>query len=139
MKIVETKIPNVVPETIDKAKHVLADNIIKNVYPLFNEVYHSKVDGINKLKQQYDAKRDMVAKEKETLESIMAEYKRKKKISKLLDRIEKLVTSGLVYDGHLKNETTILLKIVNKLPNDKLDYHLRDTLQTISKRFSRWV
>lgn len=137
MKIVETKIPNVIPETIDKSKQVLADNIIKNVYPLFNEVYHSKVDNIQKLKEELDVKKATVTKEKETLESIMAEYKRKKKVSKLLDRIEKLVTSGLVYDGHLKNETTILLKIVNKLPNDKLDYHLRDTLQTISKRFSR--
>jgi len=137
MKIVETKIPNVVPETIDKSKQVLADNIIKNVYPLFNEVYHSKVDTVQKLKEELATKKQAVSKEKETLENIMAEYKRKKKVSKLLDRIEKLVTSGLVYDGHLKNETTILLKIVNKLPNDKLDYHLRDTLQTISKRFSR--
>ena len=137
MKIVETKIPNVIPETIEKSKQVLADNIIKNVYPLFNEVYHSKVDTVKKLKDELASKKEAVSKEKETLESIMAEYKRKKKISKLLDRIEKLVTSGLVYDGHLKNETVILLKIVNKLPNDKLDYHLRDTLQTISKRFSR--
>jgi hypothetical protein len=137
MKIVETKIPNVLPETIDESKQVLADNIIRNVYPLFNEVYHSKVDSFQELKENLARKKEIVSQEKANLESIMAEYKRKKKISKLLDRIEKLVTSGLVYDGHLKNETVILLKIVNKLPNDKLDYHLRDTLQTISKRFSR--
>lgn len=137
MKIIETKIPNVVPETIEKSKQVLANNIIRNVYPLFNEVYHSKVDNVQKLKKELETKKSVVSSEKEMLESIMAEYKRKKKISKLLDRIEKLITSGLVYDGHLKNETTILLKIVNKLPDDKIDYHLRDTLQTISKRFSR--
>jgi len=139
MKIVETKIPNVIPETINESKQVLADNIIRNVYPLFNEVYHSKVDKVQNLKEALERKKAEVSQEKETLENIMSEYKRKKKISKLLDRIEKLITSGLVYDGHLKNETTILLKIINKLPNDKLDYHLRDTLQTISKRFSRWV
>ena len=68
---------------------------------------------------------------------MMVEYKKKKKVSKLLDRIEKLITSGLVYDGTLKHETIILLKITTKLSEDKLDYHLKDTLTTISKRFSR--
>jgi hypothetical protein len=67
----------------------------------------------------------------------MDAYKRKKKVTKLLDRIEKLITSGLVYDGTLKHETIVLLKIVDKLEEDKLDYHLHATLQTISKRFSR--
>lgn len=137
MRIEYTNIPNVVPETINISKQVLADNIIQNVYPLFDEVYKSKVDGIEKHKDKLKAKKEEVAKQKNELQALMDAYKKQKKITKLLDRIEKLITSGLVYDGALKHETTILLKIATKLEDDKLDYHLRKTLQTINKRFSR--
>lgn len=137
MNIVETNIPNVVPDNIPKSKEVLADSIIANVYPLFNEIYNTRVDEIETLKKQLSNKKEIVKKHKTTLEHYMAEYKRKKKISKLLDRIEKLISSGLVYDGTLKHETVVLLKIVTKLSEEKLDYHLKDTMRTISKRFSR--
>lgn len=137
MIIEETTIPNVVPENIDSAKTVLAENIIENVYPLFDEVYSTRVEEIDDLKKSLEKKKDLVHKHKVSLEQMMAEYKRKKKISKLLDRIEKLITSGLVYDGTLKHETVVLLKIATKLSEEKLDYHLKDTLRTISKRFSR--
>ena len=137
MIIQETSIPNVIPETVESSKRVLAENIIQNVYPLFNEVYKSKVDGVDNLKKELDKKRDVVLLHKNELQEIMSTYKRKKKVAKLLDRIEKLITSGLIYDGALKHETKILLKIVNRLPDDKLDFHLRETLKTISKRFSR--
>lgn len=137
MKIEYTTIPNITTENVDTSKMILADNIIQNVYPLFNEVYESKVSDITDLRKELEKKKDAVKTESAELQSIMDTYKRKKKVTKLLDRIEKLITSGLVYDGALKHETTILLKIVDKLPNEKIDYHLRDTLQTISKRFSR--
>lgn len=137
MIIEYTNIPNVIPETINKSKQVLAENIIQNVYPLFDEVYKSQVDNIERVKDELKAKKEEVTQQKNDLQGLMSAYKRQKKIAKLLDRIEKLITSGLVYDGALKHETTILLKIATKLENDKLDYHLRQTLQTINKRFSR--
>ena len=68
---------------------------------------------------------------------MMKQYQQKKKVSKLLTRLEKLVDSGLVYDGHLKSETIVLLKIIDKLSDDKLDYHLTETLKIIGKRFSK--
>ncbi len=137
MIIEQTNIPNVIPETINKSKQILAENIIQNVYPLFDEVYKSKVNSIEIVKEELKAKKEKVTQQKNELQAIMNNYKRQKKITKLLDRIEKLITSGLVYDGTLKHETMILLKIITKLENEKLDYHLRSTLQTINKRFSR--
>ena len=137
MIITETNIPNVIPDNILKSKEVLADNIIANVYPLFSEVYNTRVDEIDLLKKALKAKKELVRKHKVALEQMMTEYKKQKKVSKLLDRIEKLIATGLVYDGTLKHETVILLKIATKLSNEKLDYHLKDTLRTISKRFSR--
>jgi ATP-dependent Lon protease len=137
MKIEETGIPNVIPENIDKSKEILAENIIKNVYPLFNEVYSGHVNEVERLQKELKEKRKQVYVEKNELQILIDTYRIKKKVSKLLDRIEKLINSGLVYDGTLKHETTILLKIATKLSEEKLDYHLKDTLQTISKRFSQ--
>ena len=137
MKIIETNIPNVTPENIHDSKTVLAENIISNVYPLFNEVYTTRVDEIDELKKDLAKKKSLVQKHKIALEQMMDEYKKSKKVSKLLDRIGKLISTGLVYDGTLKHEMIILLKIATKLSNDKLDFHLKDTLRTISKRFSR--
>lgn len=137
MILEETSIPNVTENNIDEAKMVLADNIIQNVYPLFDEVYTTRVDEIEEIKKETENKKVEVKQNKNQLESLMNEYKRKKKISKLLSRIEKLIAAGLVYDGTIKHETVVLLKILPKLSDDKLDFHLRNTLTTISKRFSR--
>ena len=38
MNIIETKIPDVTSEEIDRSKIILADSIIKDVYPLFDEL-----------------------------------------------------------------------------------------------------
>jgi len=137
MIIQETTVPDVTEENLNKSKQTLAENIIKNVYPLFNEVYNSKLSGVDKLKYSLTEKRMLVKEKKNELQILIEEYKRTKKISKLLGRIEKLITSGLVYDGALKNETVIILRIVNTFSNDKLDHHLSNVLKNIGKRFSR--
>ena len=137
MNIIETKIPDITPETIDQSKLVLADNIIKNVYPLFDEVYQAKISNISEIKKLLKEKKLLVIEKRHRLEELMSEYNKEKKVSKLLTRIEKLVDSGLVYDGSLKNQTIILLKIVDKLNDEKLDHHLSEILQIIRKRFQR--
>jgi len=48
-----------------------------------------------------------------------------------------MVDAGLIYDGSLKNQTTILLKVIDKLDDKKIEHHLTETLQIIRKRFSR--
>ena len=137
MIIEETKIPNVQPDNIDESKILLANNIIKNVYPLFNEVFNSRVEEIKEMKDVLVTKKVEITERKDELQEMMDKYSRQKKLAKLLDRIEKLISSGLVYDGTIKHETVVLLKIVHKLSNEKIDYHLRETLQAISKRFSK--
>jgi len=136
MIIEETKIPNVSLKNIEESKVVLAESIIQNVYPLFNEVYSGNVEEVEILKKQLKEKKKEVLFEKDELQKLVDIYKIKKKVTKLLSRIEKLINSGLIYDGTLKHETTILLKIATKLSDEKLDYHLQNTLRTISKRFS---
>ena len=137
MNIIETKIPDVSEDNISSSKTILADNIIKNVYPLFDGVYTEKLDVVNNLKTQIRTKKRDLRNEKESMELLMVEYTRKKKISKLLDRLDSLVDSGLMYDGTMKHETVILLKIIDKLPPDKLDEQLHKTMQMLNKRFAR--
>ena len=137
MKITETKNPDVTGSNLDESKIALANNIIKNVYPLFDEVYTEKVSQLKNLNKLYENRKAKVVKNKTNLEIMMKQYEQKKKVSKLLTRLEKLVDSGLVYDGHLKSETIVLLKIINKLSDDKLNHHLSETLKIIGKRFSK--
>jgi hypothetical protein len=136
MRIQETNIPDITESNIDNSKMILAENIIKNVYPLFDDVYIEKVSQLKKLKKLFEERKIKVVRNKKNIEMMLKQYDKKKKVSKLLSRLEKLVDSGLVYDGHLKNETVILLKIIDKLPDDKLDHHLSETLKIIGKRFS---
>jgi len=136
MNIIETKIPDVSETNIDKSKEILADSIIKNVYPLFDGVYTEKLNSVGILKSKIKNKKREIRNEKETVEKMMTEYNRKKKISKVLDRLDSLIESGLIYDGTMKHETVILLKIIDKLPIEKLNEQLAKTMQLLNKRFS---
>ena len=137
MIIVQTKIPDVVVENINQSKQRLANDIIKNVFPLFDEIHESKMTELKNLQNELQEKKDLVNKNKEHLQFLMNEYNKKKKVKKLISRISKLVSSGLVFDGNLKHETVILLKVIDSLSEEKIEYHLSETLKIINKRFSR--
>jgi hypothetical protein len=137
MNIIETDIPDVNKKNVDKHKEIIADNIIQNVYPLFDEVYNAKVHQAVDLKNKIKTRRNELHAEKDKMQALMLTYKREQKISQILDRIDKLVKSGLAHDGSMKRETVILLKILDKLPDDKLDQQLAKTVQILNKRFSQ--
>jgi len=102
---------------------------------LFDEVYAAKVNELNKLKSQMKNKKLEIKKQKNSIERLIIEYKKSKKVSQLLEKIERLIEYGITYDGTMKHETVILLKIIDKLPSDKINYQLNKTTQIINKRF----
>jgi len=136
MNIVETSIPDVTRENIDRTKLDLSERIVKNVYPLLSEIYHEELSRVKELEKELNRKSRLIRESKENIEGRIKFYSKKKKTKKLVDRISKLVSSGLVYDGVLKNEVVVLLKVIENLSDDKLDYHLKQTLRMISKRFT---
>ena len=135
MNIISTTIPDIGHSNLDVSKIELSNTIINNIQPLFYEVYNDRNEEIEILNKTLNAKKEKVLKEKDTLEGLVKEYNRKKKIKKLIERISKLVSSGLTHDNNLKKEIIVLLKIVDKLPEEKLDFQLQQTMKYINKRF----
>lgn len=137
MNIIETNVPDVTKSNIPENKKVIADSIIENVYPLFDEVFQAKLARVSNLKSKIKSGKRQMRKEKETMQQLMTEYKKEKKISKILERVDKLVKAGLTYDTAMQHETVILLKIIDKLPEEKLNQQLAKTIQILNKRFSQ--
>jgi len=137
MNIQETLIPDVTPENIETNKVMIANNIIGNVYPLFDEVYQAKIKRANSLKNEIKKRKLTMKEEKDTMEQLVKSYQKEKQISKILERINKLISAGLTHDPSLKHETVILLKIIDKLPKEKLEQQYLKLSQLLSKRFSR--
>ncbi|MCK5606005.1 hypothetical protein KAR91_29170 [Candidatus Pacearchaeota archaeon] len=135
MKITETNIPDFNPVNINNTKEEFANKIIQRIYPLFDDVLSDKISEVTLLTKQLEDKRQQVLEDKHHLEVFISAYNKKKKIKQLLERVNKLVSSGLIHDGAMRSETIVLLKIVDKLPEDKLTYHLNETMRVVAKRF----
>jgi hypothetical protein len=137
MKIVETSIPDIHIKNIDKSKLHLAEKIVEGIHPLLDDVYREKTKQLEELKDGYKLLRQRIHKEKQELEQLMVEHRRKKRIKSLVERISKLVSTGLVHEGAMRNQMVVLLKIVDKLSEEKLNRQLREITNTVSKRLAR--
>jgi len=135
MRIIETSIPDIHSNNIDASKINLAEKIIGNVYPLFDEIQSEKIASISSSRRELETKKKTVQQSKIDIEKFVNEFKRRKKVKVLLEKISKLVSLGLASDGTARNELIVLLKIIDKLPDDKLDSQINKTTRIIAKRF----
>ena len=134
--MIQTAIPDVTETNLDEAKLSLANDIINNVYPLFDDIIDSQLKNTDALESELKKTRKAVVEKKNELQHLVSEHERKQKVSKLLHRLEKLIKSGLIYDGALKNETIILLKVIHTLDEQRLDMQLENSMKILSKRFA---
>jgi len=137
MNIVETSIPDIDIKNIDKSKLYLAEKIVEGIHPLLDDVYREKTKQLEELKGGYKVLRQRIHKEKQELEQLMAEHKRKRMVKNLVERISKLVSTGLVHEGAMRNQMVVLLKIVDNLSEEKLNHQLREITNMVSKRFAK--
>ena len=135
MNIIETTIPDIDIKNIDQSKVNLAEKIIHNINPLFDDLQQSKLIEYKAKLTEFKRIKKIVNNNKTEIETLFEHYKRKQKVKKLLERIDKLVSLGIVNEGQTKHETIILLKVIDKLPNNKLNFHLKEAMNMISKRF----
>ena len=135
MKIIETNIPDIKKDNIQENKIDLADKLIHNIRPLFDEMYQEKSEKKSKLLDTYNSNTKEISTSKNELQYLITEIKRKEKVLKLIDRIDRMINSGIITDSSTQKDTIILLKIIDTLPNNKLDDHIQRTMNIISKRF----
>lgn len=137
MKIIETDLYDIPPDSIDQTKVELADSIIQSIYPLFDEIYLDFVKKEKNIQTSIKEKRDFLQSEKTVIEDLIKKYNKKKKVRKLLERISSAIDSGLSNDSSIKNQIIVILRIIDKLSEEKLDHHLNESIQVLSKRFAR--
>lgn len=135
MIIRDTGIPDITTETIDKAKLSLSNKLLKRMHPLFDEASISKREEINEAKKILDDRKLDVSELKFILEDLQTQYTKNKLMKQLLNKMTVLVDSGLVYDGTLKNQVVILLKMMDKLDVEKLKQNITEISVIIKKRF----
>ena len=137
MKIVITNIPDVNIENLDLAKVELANKVIRKFYPIVDKVYNDKQLKIKKLNLVIQKNKVKIGKEKNEAEKLLTEYRRKGKIKTILERISKLVSSGLVNEVSAKKEMISILKNLDNLSDEKLNLYLSETLKILDKRFKK--
>ena len=139
MKIIVSDIPDIQKENLDKRKIEIADTIITKVSPVLDKENNSKIGLKQSLKNNIEELDKYILERKKKLENISEELKRKKRIKELLNLTSKLISKGLVYDEKLKNQTIVLLKIIDELSSDKIDLNLQNAKKLFNKRFNSWV
>lgn len=135
INIIETSINDINRSNINQSKQNLAEKLINNIYPLFDELYNEKENEYNDLQDNISISYKKLNDKKSELDELMIEVKRKRKVVKLLQRLEKLVYSDMTFETSLKHETIILLKTIDKMSDERLDYNLNRTMKIISRRF----
>jgi len=137
MKIIETNIYDITPNTLDANKVSIADNILNLVGPLFDSEIKESSKDLPKFKKKKEDIETELEKTKEELKTLQIEFGREEKRKKLLNRIRQLMEVGLTADPSMKSEVIILLKVIDKLEDNLLDEHIERMVKSISKRFSK--
>jgi hypothetical protein len=132
MKIIKTNIPDF-SEIEEQSKIDLAEKVLDGLIPLMNHTYQEKLKNIKHLKDLLIEKKKKVNSKKGELEILMKDYSRKKKINNLLGKIMELMGSGLLI-GEFKKEMMVVLKAIEDLSEDKLDFYLAETFRVFNRR-----
>ena len=89
MEIVDTRIPDVSMNNIDESKQILANNIIANIYPLFNDLHKGKEKEAVKYKDSILKLKSVLKHEKDSIDALLVRYSKAKKISKIMLAFER--------------------------------------------------
>ncbi len=131
MKIIDTDIPDITTDNIDEQKLNLMNQIIEGIYPLLESSNILKQNQIKNLEEEeFKKNKKLIRNSKSMLTELFNKYTKKKKINQLYECLSKLISHNNITDKH---ETIILLRVVETLSNEKLDYHLYETIKLVNK------
>lgn len=136
MNIIELPISDITEKNIDEFKVNLANEIISNMVPYINKEIIDKIKKLKELRNSLRSKRELILEQKNELENLLKTFDRKKKIKLLLDRALRLTTIGSLDDPNIRSEISVMLKVIDDLPEDKLDFYISEMMRIVSRRFS---
>jgi hypothetical protein len=136
MRIIETEINDLQTKNSNELKINLANDVINYIQPIFNTDYRKKIKEVKKLKQNISIKKEKIKEEKNELEKIVKNFSKKNKEKELLNKMGKLIQTGLIQDS-MKKEMTILLKSFENLPEDKIKSYLNEAIVLLSQKFAK--
>lgn len=130
MKVINTEIPDIDINNLNEQKVNLMNQIIEGIYPLLENSNILKQNQIKNLEEEIKKNKKLIKNSKLMLTELFSKYTKKKKINQLYECLSKLVSHNNITDKH---ETIILLRVVETLSNEKLDYHLYETIKLVNK------
>jgi len=134
MKIEKTDIVDIDFDKIDIEKVNLINEIIDFVRPLFDELMQNRLEKIREGKKTIKSLKAKFREEKKELIRLRDIHTKKSKVNDLINKIEKIISSPLINDGSLKTEMIILLKSIDKLSEERIDFHIKETSAILKKR-----
>lgn len=136
MRIIETDINDIQEIDLNKSKLNLADEVISYVQPIFSKDYNEKIREIKEFKKRILEKKDTIKIEKNELEDLLKVFSKKSKESELLNKMGKLIQTGLIQDS-MKTEMSVLLKSFDNISEEKITSYLNETIKLVSQKFAK--
>jgi hypothetical protein len=136
MRIVETFVPDIIDSNIDQQKVLLSNRILSLVTPLLDGVVSKRVEERNALIFEFENNQKKISREKSELERLSRIYEKEKKIKNIFDAISNIDFVKFEYNKSLKNEVVVLLRIIEKLPEEKISSYLQNILKISNKTIS---
>lgn len=123
-------------DNTEKLKKRIAEDVIFNSKLLYGSKEKKLGETLKSLKKEINDTGNSLKKQQDEIQMLMSEQKRKIKIKTLLEKTKQLISSGLVErNSNLKKEIKIILKVVEELPEEKLDYHILDMMKVLNRSF----
>ena len=132
MRIVLSDTLDVTEERIDASKLAFTNNLIKTMQPLLDEFYIEKMRKIATIKNEIKEIRTRIDSHKNEMREMISQHKKISKTTKLLSRIDKIIESGLTY-GSTKRELLIILKVLDKLSEERIDTQISEMMNILSR------
>lgn len=136
MNIVELSISDITEKNIDEFKVNLANSIVSNMAPYINNEIIDKVKKLRSIQNGLSSKKESILEQKYEIEKLIKILDRKRKIQILLSRALRLTAIGSLDDDNVRSEITVMLKVIDDLPEDKLDFYISEMMRIVSRRFS---
>jgi len=116
-----------------KAKENLATNIISLMGPMVDETIRERKENLKKNNRQLKMIVNNIDEMKEQLQNLVNKYKRLKLKKSLLEIIDKLISSGLIYQSTLTVEVKQILMNIDKLKEKELTIYYKKLSLVLDK------